>query len=233
MHHEGAVSLAWMHARTYYDLLLLLIERKWDTTAWVLELLKVDVLVVRRIWTNSWWDLHKRHIYTSKRLAQDRLFVEVPAWDLNLMLCRSKELRELRKLIREWVAEESLILAFGKLVSKAEHVVVLILIDMWYLVNDVITSFLPPIIHWPSAYANPHAERIERLVFGEVDDVKLNLLFSKFRRVLHWEIEPLVMTFGVGVHSHEEVVLKLFSLDNDIKVSWFEVWVENQLIREV
>lgn len=55
--------------------------------------------------------------------------------------------------------------------------------------------------------------------FGEVDDVESDFFAHEVFVTLNGEIEPLMMSPGVSIDSHEKVVLSILFLDDSVKVT--------------
>ena len=109
------------------------------------------------------------------------------------------------------------------------------LTDFRQFVNYVFTSFNPAFISSTSflslgqpqllvslrSNVNPHSLMIKRCILREVDDVKL---YTPFKTVFiaHIEKEPLVMSAGVRVNAHVEIIFIIFYLNDHIQITAFK-----------
>ena len=68
---------------------------------------------------------------------------------------------------------------------------------------------------------------IKGSILGEVYNIKLD--FPCNAQILHTEIKPLMVPSGVRVYSHVKIKFPRLDLNGHIKVSTFELRIENQL----
>mgnify|MGYP001626865382 CR=1 FL=1 len=93
---------------------------------------------------------------------------------------------------------------------------------------DIVTTFSPVVILTALGHANAHPRCVQRLWLSEVDYSESDFLLLEGLRDIHREIEPLVMTSCVGVHSHVQIVCIRFWLDYHVKVAAFKHGVKNE-----
>lgn len=149
-------------------------------------------------------------------------------------------MRELRELVGERIAEEGLVIASRELIGEAQHeigfalvhyrsaVSAWLLIDVRELVANLVAALNPAKVCRFTTDADPHAVVVEGLILCKVDNVELDPLLCELLRIPDREIEPLVMTLGVGVDLHVQIIFIVSSLHSDVEVPRLEVRVEDQ-----
>ena len=134
------------------------------------------------------------------------------------------------------VGKIDFILGFCEFVWEAQHVVVVYswfvficsLYHSWFTVRNVNTIFFLFKILRLFGHTDPHSLSVKWLSFSEVHNVEFDFVAFEVFFVLYREVKPLVMSPCVCIHSHIEIVLKVFSLYRHVQVSRFKVWVKNE-----
>ena len=89
-------------------------------------------------------------------------------------------------------------------------------------VLDFRASLVPIVIRAFPGIADAHAVRVQRVRLGEVYDPECHCLLLHALWYIDGEVEPLVVAARVCVHSHVQIVIVGFRLNNHIEVSRFE-----------
>jgi hypothetical protein len=98
-------------------------------------------------------------------------------------------------------------------------------------VGDLLAGAVPEIVLALARHANLHSSAVKRRWFCEVTDVELYFLVAHLGSlVLHTEVEPLVMSASIRIHTHKEVVLIFFSLDYHVEITRLKVRVKPEVV---
>jgi hypothetical protein len=99
-----------------------------------------------------------------------------------------------------------------------------------FSVRNILSILLPSYVVvlklFHRKYIRLHASRVEGLSFLKITDIEPIAL--PWLHFAGFEVKPLQMPFGIGIHPHKEVVFELIHLKSGIQVSALETRIKDE-----